>query len=137
MESDLTLRRLREDEEEEFLRAHRATSPEVPSFLHYYEEGMLFRRYLEVLEEQERGINLPSPQHVPSTFRFAFVGTRIVGRATIRHFLNESLKRTGGHIGYVVLTGVSPARLCHQDSSPGAADRAGSMSHESHSGDLR
>ena len=103
MESDLTLRRLREDEEEEFLRAHRATSPEVPSFLHYYEEGMPFRRYLEVLEERERGINLPSPQHVPSTFRFAFVGTRIVGRATIRHFLNESLERTGGHIGYVVV----------------------------------
>ena len=53
MPADLTLRRLREDEEEEFLRAHRATSPEVPYFAHYYEEGMGFRRYLDVLAERE------------------------------------------------------------------------------------
>src|SRR4051794_39673296 len=96
MQSDLTLRWPREEEEEEVLRAHRATSPEVPSFLHYYQEGMSFRRYLQVLEEQERGINLPSPQHVPSTFLFAFVGARIVGRASIRHRLNEFLEREGG-----------------------------------------
>ena len=103
MQSNLTLRRPREDEEEEFLRVHRATSPQVPSFLHYYVEGMPFRRYLEVLAEQEQGINLPSPQHVPSTFLFAFIGTRIVGRASIRHSLNEFLEREGGHIGYVVV----------------------------------
>ena len=40
---------------------------------------MSFSRYLEVLAEQERGVNLP-PNHVPTTFLFAFVGTRIVGR---------------------------------------------------------
>jgi len=102
MPSELTLRRPREDEEEEFLRAHRATSPEVPSFLHYYTEGMPFRRYLEVLAEHEQGINLPFA-HVPSSFLFAFVGARIVGRASIRHSLNESLERVGGHIGYVVV----------------------------------
>jgi predicted acetyltransferase len=103
MQSDLTLRRPTEDEEEEFLRAHRSTSPEVPSFLHYYEEGMPFRRYLEVLAEQEQGINLPSPQHVPSTFLFAFAGSRLVGRASIRHSLSDFLERQGGHIGYVVV----------------------------------
>lgn len=103
MDSRLELRWPREEEEEEFLRAHRATSPEVPSFLHYYEEGMAFPRYLEVLEEQERGEALPSPRHVPSTFLFAFVGKRIVGRTSIRHRLNESLMREGGHIGYVVV----------------------------------
>jgi predicted acetyltransferase len=100
---DLTLRRPREDEEEEFLRAHLATSPGAPSFLHYYKEGMAFRRYLEVLAEQEGGIGLPSPQHVPTTFLFAFLGTRIVGRTSIRHSLNEFLAREGGHIGYVVV----------------------------------
>jgi predicted acetyltransferase len=83
MQTDLTLRLPREDEEEEeFLRAHHATSPDVPYFLHYYKEGMPFRRYLEVLSEQERGINLP-PKFVPTTFLFAFVGTRIVGRVSI------------------------------------------------------
>jgi predicted acetyltransferase len=102
MYTDLILRVPREDEEEEFLRAHHATSPEVPSFLHYYTEGMLFQRYLEVLAEQERGINLP-PNHVPSTFLFAFAGPRIVGRVSIRHSLNAFLHRLGGHIGYVVV----------------------------------
>jgi predicted acetyltransferase len=103
MQSDLTLRRPRADEEKEFLRAHRATSPEVPSFLHSYEEGMPFRRYLEVLADQEEGTNLPSSNHVPATFLFAFVASRIVGRASIRHRLNGLLERRGGHIGYVVV----------------------------------
>ena len=102
MPSALTLRRPRLDEEAEFLRAHRATSPHNPNFLHYYEEGMAFGRYLEVLEEQERGLNL-APGYVPTTFLFAFAGERIVGRVTIRHTLNDLLQRDGGHIGYVVV----------------------------------
>jgi len=92
----------REDEEDEFLRAHRATTPDVPSFLHYYEEGMSFPRYLERLKQCARGERLP-PGHVASTFLFAFDGSRIVGRATIRHALNDFLLRVGGHIGYVVV----------------------------------
>jgi predicted acetyltransferase len=102
MQTDLTLRLPREEEEEEFLHAHRATSPEVPYFLHHYKESMPFSRYLEVLADQERGVNL-APNHVPSTFLFAFVATRIVGRVSIRHSLNTFLERVGGHIGYVVV----------------------------------
>jgi predicted acetyltransferase len=63
---------------------------------------MPFRRYLELLAEQERGENLPA-NHVPSTFLFAFAGTRIVGRVSIRHSLNPFFERIGGHIGYVVV----------------------------------
>jgi len=63
---------------------------------------MPLRRYLQVLEDQRRGINLP-PNHVPMTFLFAFVETRIVGRVSIRHSLNDFLSRVGGHIGYVVV----------------------------------
>ena len=84
------------------MRAHRATSPEVPYFLHHYQEGMSFSRYLEVLGEQERGVSLP-PNHVPATFLFAFKGQRIVGRVSIRHMLNDFLLRVGGHIGYAVV----------------------------------
>jgi predicted acetyltransferase len=102
MSTELVLRLPDETEEEEFLRAHRATSPEVPFFLHYYKEGMTLRQYLDVLVGQERGDNLPS-NHVPSTFLFAFVGPRIVGRVSIRHSLNAVLERIGGHIGYVVV----------------------------------
>lgn len=90
------------DEEQEFLRAHRATSPDVPNFLHYYEADMPFARYLEVLRQHARGEGLP-PNHVATTFLFAFDGSRIVGRVAIRHELNDSLLRVGGHIGYVVV----------------------------------
>jgi predicted acetyltransferase len=102
MDSDLTLRRLHEDEEAEFLRAHRATSPAHPNFLHHYRDGMDFRRYLEVLEAHEHGRDLP-PGVVPTAFLFACAGDRIVGRITIRSYLNASLERNGGHIGYVVV----------------------------------
>jgi hypothetical protein len=47
----LTLRLPRQDEEKEFLCAHRVTSPEGPYFLHCYKEGRSFSRYLEVLAE--------------------------------------------------------------------------------------
>jgi predicted acetyltransferase len=98
----LVLRRPRTDEEGEFLWAHHATTAEVPQFLHYYEEGMSLSRYLDVLDDQERGVNL-LPNHVPSTFLFAFKGERIIGRVSIRHQLNDFLFRVGGHIGYVVV----------------------------------
>jgi predicted acetyltransferase len=102
MSQTLVLRRPGRNEEDEFLRAHRATTPDVPNFLHYYDEGMPFSRYLEILEERERGVNLP-PDHVPSTVLFAFKGDRIVGRVSIRHTLNDFLRRVGGHIGYAVV----------------------------------
>ena len=89
-------------EETEFLRAHQATSPSAPNFLHHYEEGMPLARYLDVLSAQERGVRL-SAGHVPSTFLFAFVDARIVGRVAIRHTLTPHLERVGGHIGYVVV----------------------------------
>jgi predicted acetyltransferase len=98
----LVLRLPREDEEQEFTCAHRATTPETPNFLHYYQEGMPLSRYLILLKEQARGENLP-PNHVPTTFLFAFDGARIVGRVSIRHELNEFLLLLGGHIGYVVV----------------------------------
>jgi predicted acetyltransferase len=98
---DLILRRPRLDDEHEVLRAHLA-SHDVPNFLHYYRRGMSFRRYLEVLAERELGVDL-SVDHVPSTFLFAFVGARIVGRTSIRHHLNSRLERIGGHIGYAVV----------------------------------
>jgi predicted acetyltransferase len=102
MAHQLELRLPRADEEQEFLRAHHATTPGWPTFLHGYQEGLPLARYLESLEQQARGENTP-PDRVPSTFLFAFDGPRIVGRVTIRHALNEFLLRVGGHIGYVVV----------------------------------
>jgi predicted acetyltransferase len=98
----LTFRLPRPDEELEFLRAHRATTPDVPNFLHGYEEGLPLADYVQRLEERRRGEHLP-PGYVPSTFLFAFDGPRIVGRLSIRHELNARLLRLGGHIGYAVV----------------------------------
>lgn len=84
MDHQLTLRLPTEDEEQEFLHAHRATSPEVPHFLHYYSDGMRLRDYLGVLADQRCGTNL-APGRVAATFLFAFVGPSIVGRVSIRH----------------------------------------------------
>lgn len=99
---ELTLRVPTEQEEEEVLRARRATLPDVPTFLHAYDEGMPFRRYLDALVSQQRGENLP-PGHVASTFLCAFAGPRIVGRVAIRHTLTPALHLLGGHIGYAVV----------------------------------
>ena len=99
---DLVLRRARLDDEQEVLRAHR-NSIDVPHFLHYYRDGMPFARYLEALAEREIAVDV-SMDRVPSTFLFAFVDGRIVGRASIRHRLNTRLERVGGHIGYAVVS---------------------------------
>lgn len=99
---DLVLRLPTVEEEDEFLSAHRATSPDTPTFLHCYDEGMSFQGYLDRLAAHAMGVGLAAG-HVPSTFLFAFAGTRIVGRTSIRHTLTPDLERVGGHIGYVVV----------------------------------
>ncbi|HZW17827.1 MAG TPA: GNAT family N-acetyltransferase [Luteimonas sp.] len=114
----LELRLPRLDEEAEFLRQSRAASADMPTFLHYYDDGMPFEAYLRRLREQQQGIGLPSLRHVPSTFLFAFDGGRIVGRVSIRHRLNAHLARVGGHIGYAVVPtlrgrGYATAILAH------------------------
>lgn len=58
--------------------------------------------YLQALEEQRVGINLPAGL-VPATFLVADVAGEIVGRTSVRHVLNDYLAREGGHIGYGVL----------------------------------
>ena len=59
---------------------------------------------LQLLDDRRRALNL-SADLVPATFLVADVGGTIVGRAQIRHRLNDFLEREGGHIGYCVLPG--------------------------------
>ena len=83
--SSLTLRVPKEDEEEGscglIAPLHRRFRPSST----HYEEGMPFRRYLEVLAEQEQGINLPSANHVPSTFLLRLSTTESWDAMSIRH----------------------------------------------------
>jgi predicted acetyltransferase len=67
-----------------------------------YEPGQPWARYLQAVRDMRAGRNLPGGW-VPMTFLVADVAGQIVGRASIRHQLNEFLRREGGHIGYCVL----------------------------------
>ncbi len=48
-----------------------------------------------------KGENLPEG-YVPETFLFLWNGDEIVGQFRIRHYLCESLRTGGGHIGYFI-----------------------------------
>ena len=67
-----------------------------------HEPGMRWSAYLQMLDDHRHGLNLPDDL-VPATFLVADVGGTIVGRASIRHELNDFLEREAGHIGYCVL----------------------------------
>lgn len=58
--------------------------------------------YLDRLDREHRGEDLP-PGRVPSTFLHAEVRGRVVGRASLRHTLTDTLCVEGGHVGYAVL----------------------------------
>lgn len=71
-------------------------------FLLGYEEGEPWEQYLRSREAQRHGEGL-SEGLVPATFLAATVGSELVGRASIRHRLNDWLAANGGHIGYAVV----------------------------------
>jgi predicted acetyltransferase len=100
--ADLQLRPVCREDEAAFRRGHRAMAAEGFTFGLFYEDGMPFGLYAEQLERYRRGVGLRG-RLVPNTFVVADVGGEIVGRASIRHRLNEFLALEGGHIGYGVL----------------------------------
>jgi predicted acetyltransferase len=100
--SQLILRTPSPEDESLFLEALEATKDTDPNFLHYYEPGMSYSAWLEILSDMSNGRNLPEG-HVASTFFFGYLNGTIVGRLSIRHQLNDWLKKVGGHIGYVVV----------------------------------
>jgi predicted acetyltransferase len=67
-----------------------------------YRPDIDFGGYVGRLGAVARGADL-APDRVPATFLVAEVDGSIVGRASIRHELNDWLRREGGHIGYGVL----------------------------------
>lgn len=103
MPSVLVLREATVADEQAVIAAHRATSPEYPSFLHFHDDRLPFRRYLDVLDDARGGHLTGANDLVPETFLFAFVEGQVVGRAALRHRLTPALEREGGHIGYVVV----------------------------------
>lgn len=65
------------------------------------ESGVRWADYLTALEGTRAGTAMPAG-FVPATFLLAEVAGVIVGRASIRHDLDDDLWREGGHIGFCV-----------------------------------
>ena len=97
----MRLRPLRHDDEQQARTAHAELAEEGLTFCLLLEEDMSWTDYLAVLERHRLGISLPEG-YVPSTFLVAEVEGELVGRASIRHRLNEFLETEGGNIGYAV-----------------------------------
>lgn len=98
----LRLRPLHVGDESSFVRGHEAMAAEDFTFGLDYEPSEAWSSFLDRLDRNRRGIDIPDGR-VASTFLVGDVGGEIVGRASIRHELNDFLAREGGHIGYGVL----------------------------------
>jgi predicted acetyltransferase len=97
----MELRRLSLHDVDEATRAHEELAREGFEFLQGYEPDMDWAEFLDGTERLRQGIGL-SETWVPETCLVAEVGGQLVGRVSIRHYLNPSLRLMGGHIGYSV-----------------------------------
>lgn len=97
----MKLRPLSLEDEAEALQGHSELALENWEYLLGYKEDMPWPEYLEILGHQSTGTNLKEGR-VPATFLIAENEGKLVGRASIRHELNNFLLSVGGHIGYGV-----------------------------------
>lgn len=101
--SNLVLRELTLEDEHAFFEGLKEWRPEELFWYTYnWEPGMSFSELITILGNIKNGINLPS-HYVPGTSLYGFIDSHtIVGRVGVRHRLNDTLLRRGGHIGYSV-----------------------------------
>ncbi len=101
MDQQLIVRRLQVSDEHSFLTAT-ATWDFAEGF-HWDtpKAGQSFSDFVTLLEQNEQGMNLPSG-YVPATVLYAFLGNNLVARASIRHELNDFLRKIAGHIAMIV-----------------------------------
>ncbi len=70
-------------------------------FTFAWKDGMSYAEMLSLLEKERKGIDL-APGRVAHTMLYGFVDGKIIGRVSVRHELNDHLRKRGGHIGYSV-----------------------------------
>lgn len=63
---------------------------------------LTFEKFLGLMNDLKQGKNL-SAAEVPTTSLYGFVDGAIVGKVSIRHYLNPHFEKTAGHIGYGVV----------------------------------
>ncbi len=98
----LKLRVLELSDEAAFIKGAKAWDGEkLEWYTFLWKPGQSFNDHIVRLEKNQKGIDLPKG-YVPSTMLYGFVDSDIIGRVSIRHELNDHLRRRGGHIGYSV-----------------------------------
>ncbi|HKL74834.1 MAG TPA: GNAT family N-acetyltransferase [Halanaerobiales bacterium] len=66
--------------------------------------GLTYKEYKEYLSDNvdmANGIGLKS-EYVPQTIYWFYIDGKAVGMAKLRHYLNENLRKIGGHIAYAI-----------------------------------
>src|SRR3989338_3167068 len=58
-----------------------------------------FDSFVQIFKDEAQGKNL-KPGYVPETTFWLIDNNEFIGRISIRHNLNDSLRKEGGHIGY-------------------------------------
>lgn len=97
----MQLRPVRREDEHAVLALHRRPVWGPYDFLFAYDPERPWSDHVTRLADAQRGIGLREGE-VAATFLLAWDGDTLVGRASIRHELNDYLEVYGGHIGYAV-----------------------------------
>ena len=102
--TELELRTLRPEDEPSFRHAIAEFKAAIPpfEFAFDFDESAPFPEYVKKLKGWSLGQGLPD-KFVPNTFFVGVVDGHIVGRLSLRHYLNDFLERIGGHIGYGIV----------------------------------
>jgi len=98
----LVVRELNQGDEKAFfagLKEWEGESLHWHSFI--WKPGMTYQEMLVILARQAAGIDL-APGRVPHTMFYGFLDQQIIGRVSVRHQLNDDLRKRGGHLGYAV-----------------------------------
>lgn len=101
MSSQLTLRRLAIEDEQQVLAAVEEFEADDGHWSYRYRPDLPWSDYVELVHGWEDGIDLPDG-FVEHAELVAVVDGVIVGRTSVRFVLNEFLRTIGGHIGYAV-----------------------------------
>ncbi len=99
---NLVLRQLNQNDESLFFEGLKEWQPnELSWYTFSWKPGMSYQEMLLILQNENQGIGI-APGRVPHSMLYGFLDGKIIGRVSVRHELNEYLRKRGGHLGYSV-----------------------------------
>ena len=98
----IVARTLNPSDEQAFFEGMKEWEGEDPHWYSFsWKTGMAYQEMLSILERESVGVEL-EPGRVPHTMLYGFLDGKIIGRISVRHTINDRLRKRGGHIGYCV-----------------------------------